>query len=155
MDDVTRERMRDALIAAGLSPDTVPLDALGEGQNGSMGEEETSPISLMRRRVSFTALTPTEIEALNEVFVTAGQARVPGSVILNGLVAHACGVAWENITEAQAVRMRLRRSAKRGEMQAVAAYVTQRRDVFEPERVEVFRRIAQLEADLRRRNGWS
>ena len=102
----------------------------------------------MGRKSSYVPLTQEELDAPSSEFTVAPQSRVAGSTILNELLKHVTdGTGWEHLEEPAASRTRLRRGARRGELSSLYDFV-KGNPVFSPERVESFRRLAVLEAEV-------
>ena len=139
---LTKEDIEALAKLVGIEPST--LDCL----NVPASHAEQVPTLRMSRRQTYEPLTPSELDALGEVFHVAPQARVSGSTILNDLLCHVAGTPWDSLEEAAAARTRLRRSARRREFAALAAFVSKHANVFSAHRVEAFRRLAALEFEV-------
>ena len=124
--------------------------SLSNWRHWTGGSQPTSPVvvSRMGRKSSYVPLTQEELDTLGTVFHVAGQARVNGSAILNSLLMHVSGVAWESCPEFTAARLRLRRSARKKEFAKLYSFVVSLPEVFSPERQEDFRRLAVLESQV-------
>ena len=74
-----------------------------------------------------------------------------GSVLLNEILAHACGVPWAALPHGLTSRQRLCRSARKREIASVAAFVRSHPHVFSAERIAQFEAVVRMEEAIIRR----
>lgn len=136
----------------GLHPDTLKEIVAPSRSQGDIAPPSPPVIDRMGRRTKYVPLTETELACLGEVFRVGPQAVVDGSVILNGILAHAAGATWASLPHGLVARQRLRRSALKREFATIAAHVRNHPHVFSAERVAQFEEAARMEAAVIRRS---
>lgn len=129
----------EALVTFGIDPTTLGDDA------SCAPVTPTAVNNLSNARISFVPLTDAEWQSIETLFPASANAKIAPRVLLNSLLAHACGVPWQQCAHGDAARLRLIRGIQRRDCDRLHDFVCDHASDFSAERRETFRRLKVIE----------